>query len=86
MAPPRPRKSPSLTLEGVVTQCLKDHRGRLLMDCRWYCVCGWTSPREGVAGNHAVIGEDAGRAHQAAHIALALAEQAKREQEEEKTA
>ena len=83
MVPPKPRKGAVTTLEGVIAHCLKDHRGKVLMDCRWYCICGWTSPRAGVPDrDHVEAAQQQGREHQADHIAKALAEQAKREQEE----
>lgn len=57
----------------VITDVLHDHRGRLLMDCRFYCVCGWTSSRtEDGLGNHVAQGEAEGRVHQAEEIAAAL--------------
>lgn len=81
MVPPKPRRRGAQTLEDVIADSLKTHRGKLLMDCRWYCVCGWTSPREGEGGNHAAYAEQQGRDHQAQHIAKALAEQARAEEE-----
>lgn len=64
----------------VINDTLREHRGRILMDCRWYCVCGWTSSRnpDGL-GNLVAQGEDEGRCHQAEEIEAALKTNAQEE-------
>ncbi len=62
-----------LPVFAVIEDALREHRGRILMDCRWYCVCGWTSSRNSDGlGNHVAQGEAAGRVHQATQIEAAL--------------
>jgi hypothetical protein len=71
--------APRPTFE-VIADTLRAHRGRILMDCRWYCVCGWTSSRNADGlGNHVEQGETEGRTHQAEQVEAALQRNAQEE-------
>jgi hypothetical protein len=73
-----PRKPRSLV--EVVSDTLRHHRGKVLMDCRWYCVCGWTSSRNADGlGNLIEQAESEARTHQAEMVEAALKTNAQEE-------
>jgi hypothetical protein len=64
----------------VIADTLKAHRGKVLMDCRWYCVCGWTSSRKADGlGNLIEQAEVEARSHQAEQVEAALQANAQEE-------
>jgi len=65
----------------VLAQVLTDHRGHLLMDSRFHCLCGWVS--DSPSATYASLqGVRQGAEHQALECQFALAANATLEEEE----